>query len=359
MVAKKLWVIMVVGLLLVGIAGMCYGEDTRAPQAPQPPQRVQGAPPPDQGKINEEFGKALDELIAVKVITAEQKGKLIEYFEKALKDAKPMDLKAMGEPQKGNDPISLLVKDGFINQDQAAVIARVLPRPMPMGMGQGPGPERSQIPPDPGRMKADLQKKLDELVNSKVITDKQKDIILKYSADNFDRMKDQKPGAGAGKDKGMKGEGNDLLSLLVKSGVITQKQADAIDAISEAMPRPMPMQMEKGCGPDRPQAPLDPEKMKAELQKKLDELVGSKVITDQQKVAVMQFFSDDFDKMKGQKPGAEPGKAGDLKGERKDPLGLLVKDGVITQQQADAIAKGLFQFPAPMDKRDHPEHPQP
>lgn len=186
-------------------------------------------------------------MIAVKVINVQQKTTIIEYFEKVFKDTKVMDHKTMVDLQKrGNGPLSLLVKDGVINQDQAAVIARILPRPMHMPRRKGWGPFHRQIPPDPEKMKAELQKKLDDLVGLKVITDKQKVTILKYFSVKFDKMKDRKLDAHSGKNKDLKGERKGPLNLLVKDGVISQEQADAI---AKALFQPQ-VPMDKGANPE-------------------------------------------------------------------------------------------------------------
>ncbi len=259
MVAKKFWAMLVVGLLMFGIIGMVFGADNTAPKVLEGFQGEPGAPPAGSVETVGEFGKALDELVAVKAITPEQKGKIIEYFEKARKDAKPVDSKAMAEPPKeGNNPIHLLVKDVVINQAQAAVIERVAPSDFP-GLREMP------YRPDLEKMKADLQKKLDGLVHSKAITVKQKDIILKFYIDKISNGPSKKHIEKFEKDKGIKDKSNDFFALLVQSGVITQKQADVMAAISEVMPEPMKAGRGFGASAPHPQSPPDPEKAAAEL----------------------------------------------------------------------------------------------
>jgi hypothetical protein len=254
MIARKLWTILAVGLLLIGISGICYGDETQGPQGTYGPQGLQQPPMFDQTKINEEFGKALDELITVKVITVEQKTKIIEYFEKSFAEAKgpegkdlenkgpekgPEDPKGMNCSQKrGADPLplSLLVKDGIINQDQAAVIARVWPGPFRMGWKREP--HDFLAPLNPERVKAYFKKKMKPLVSLKVITEKQSVTIEKYYTEAFDKMKDKKPGVGPQKGNGFQGERRNVLERLVKDGVINQKQADVI---AEIFPAHMPM----------------------------------------------------------------------------------------------------------------------
>jgi hypothetical protein len=323
---RKILVLMIVGLLLIGTAGASYGENLPAAQ--------QGSPQAHQ-RMNAEFQKALDELIAVKVITVEQKNQITEYCEKAFKDHGDADPKAMGDPQKRRtELIDSLIKDGVINQDQGAVVARVLPKPM--FRWRSNRRIHPQTPPDPEQIKTTFQSKLDSLVNSKVITDKQKGIIFQYFNDHFEKMKGQKPGT---RGRNMPDARANYLNMLVKCGIISQKQANTIAAIDKAMPGPM---MRRGFRPHHPQSPPDPEKMKAGLQKRLDELAASKVITNEQATAVSKYLNDTIDEMK----------------ERKGPLSPLVKDGVITQEQADAIMRALFTPPAHKDGERAPEQPQ-
>jgi hypothetical protein len=254
MIAKKLWIIFTVGLLLIGIGGICYGDETQGPQAPQG-----HLPMFDQTKINAEFGKALDELITVKVITLEQKTKIIESFEKSFAEAKSPEKKGPDDPTalknmycsqtRGADflPLSLLVKDGIINQDQAAVIARVWPGPFRMGWKHEP--HDFPAPPNPERMKAYFQRKMEPLVSLKVITEKQSVTIERYYTEAFDKMKDQRPGVEPQKGNGFQGERKNILDRLVKDGVVNQKQADVI---AEIFPPHMPMRERYQPGP-----PLD------------------------------------------------------------------------------------------------------
>ncbi len=346
--AKKFWVMLVVGLLLFGITGMVFGADNTAPKTLEGFHGEPGAPPAGFAKMVGEFGKALDELVAVKAITPEQKGKIIEYFEKTRKYAKPVDPKAMAEPPKeGNDPIHLLVKDAVINQAQAAVIERVAPRDFP-------GLRQMSYRPDPEKMKSDLQKKLDGLVHSKVITVKQKDIVLKFYIDRISNGPGKKHIEKFEKDKGIKDKSNDFSDLLVQCGVITQKQADVMAAISEVMPKPMTLERRF----DVPYLITGSGKMKAELGEKLDELISSNVITDKQKDNIIKYFEDDFNRMKGPKPDRRFEKEEVPMDAPRDPLGRLVKDEVITGEQADIIRKTIFR-PLPADGESAPEYPQP
>ncbi len=102
MTGKKFWAMIMVGLLLFGITRMAFGTDIQTPPTVGGAWGAPGALPVGLAIMDEEFGKALDELIAVNVITAEQKGRIIKYFGKALKDAMPMDPKVMAELQSNH-----------------------------------------------------------------------------------------------------------------------------------------------------------------------------------------------------------------------------------------------------------------
>jgi hypothetical protein len=353
MITKKFWVILVAGLLLLGVTGMVLGQDS--PKSPQP-SRMQ-APFPDPAKLNAEFGKGLDELVVVKAITAQQKNEIVEYFEKAFKDHNGMEPAAMEDwKRQDHNPINLLVKDSIINQDQAAVVARIFRSSMPL-FQMGP---RFGGSVDPEKRQAIAQQKLEDLVHSKVITDQQKEAILKFFKDNFDTRREQKFGIESKREQAGRAEGKDFLSMLVQSGVLNQKQTDAIIAIAGAMPRPEPgdMGMMRGWGPDHQKNKPDPDKLKADLQKNLDSLVRSNMITDKQKDVIIKYYSDRLERMKARKLENGPGKDEVFQGPEQS-LELLVQKGTITQEQAEAIRKALSPLLAPMNQVQSPEQPQP
>lgn len=99
--------------------------------------------------------------------------------------------------------------------------------------------------------------------------------------------------------------------------------------------------------------------MKAELQQKLDEMVSSKIITDKQKDSIINYFCDDFDKMKNHQAGQAFDKGVPGRDERHNFLNVLVRDGVISREQADIIRKAIIQPPVPLDQEPNLEHPQP
>lgn len=100
-------------------------------------------PPPDSSRMEADFKTALDKLVATKVITSTQETAIIQRLQDNAKNGMP----PQGDPsQSGFDPLSSLVKDGTITQEQADAVQKALPKPP--GMGDG----NEAPPPPPGQM---------------------------------------------------------------------------------------------------------------------------------------------------------------------------------------------------------------
>ncbi len=98
--------------------------------------------------------------------------------------------------------------------------------------------------------------------------------------------------------------------------------------------------------------PPDLKKMEAELKQGLDKLVTEQVITEQQAAKILQYFQKD-------KPNGAPPQSTDKPPQPpKDYLGQLVKDGVITADQAKAVAAVLPKPPQPQDGNNPPPPPR-
>ncbi len=111
---KKLMIVLTV-LSLLGIAAICIVEN--------PP-----GPPPDPSKMEAEFKNGLDKLVAGKVITQNQEYAVIQYFQDMHKNAPPPQPSDNSSPNH-EDPLSTLVRNGVITQDQAKAIEKLLPKP--------------------------------------------------------------------------------------------------------------------------------------------------------------------------------------------------------------------------------------
>jgi hypothetical protein len=113
---KKLQLITLCSLLLFGFVGICLAEN-------------QPGSPPDPAKMEVEFKSGLDKLVADNVITEKQETTIIKYFQDMRDKNGPPPQPTNNSMQSQNDPLSVLVKDGIITQEQANAIQKVLPKP--------------------------------------------------------------------------------------------------------------------------------------------------------------------------------------------------------------------------------------
>lgn len=118
MPVRKLWYVILCSLLLLGICGFCLAEN-------------QPGPPPDPAKMLADLKTGLDKLVANDVITTKQEETIIKYFKNMENNKNGGPPPSMGSKPKQdrNDPLSLLVKDGVITEEQAKAIQKILPKP--------------------------------------------------------------------------------------------------------------------------------------------------------------------------------------------------------------------------------------
>jgi hypothetical protein len=145
---SKIWVGLLAGCLLLATAGLCLGADATAPAGP--PDGKQPPAPPTVGRMKEDLGKRLEQLVTGKVITEKQKTYVVEYygvlFTKLVGQDPRKMMKNLDQLKKdGKDPLSLLVQDGVLNQGQAEAVDRLFPPKPPGPPGKGPG--GNQPPP--------------------------------------------------------------------------------------------------------------------------------------------------------------------------------------------------------------------
>lgn len=91
--------------------------------------------------------------------------------------------------------------------------------------------------------------------------------------------------------------------------------------------------------------PPDQAKLDAELKKELDQLVASNIITEKQELTIIEYFQ----KMHKAPPSGSPPAQGQGAPDDMGPLGSLVKEGVITEEQARAVEKVLPKPPQPRE----------
>lgn len=203
---------------------------------------------------------------------------------------------------------------------------------------------------DPAKMKENLQQQISKLVSNGTITQTKADKVVAY----FAKLADEKK-AEFEKIKAMtteereaymqknKIEKKDLLSQLVANAVITQAEADAI---AKAIPHKAGRH---GWNKEAMQAP-DTAKMKERMQSNLSELVSQGILTQAKADKIVEYFTKiaeerkaEFEKIKAMTAEEREAYLTKMKGERKDPFTQLIEDKIITQEEADAIAKAMPQ----------------
>jgi len=108
-------------ILLFGITGIGFAENQ--PVGP-------GGPPPDPAKMEAEFKSGLEQLVKNNVITPKQEDTIIRYFRDMRGKNGPPPSKEKGNPpQDQANPLSTLVKNGVITQEQAKAIEKIMPKP--------------------------------------------------------------------------------------------------------------------------------------------------------------------------------------------------------------------------------------
>lgn len=211
MITKKLWLGLLIGLLALGVTGVTFAHWRGG----------QEMGPPDPAAMRAEFQTGLNGLVEKKVIDAKQVETILQYFDKAAEELKglpPYEVREKMRQMKtdGTDPLSLLVKDKVLTQEQAKAVQDVLHGAM------GKGFHRLEM------MKAKLENDLNVLAKSDFITAKQAETVLSYFERAVKELGKSESGPPCDKRATLWEKGKDPLSLLVKDGVITSKQADVI-----------------------------------------------------------------------------------------------------------------------------------
>ncbi|HBV98193.1 MAG: hypothetical protein JL50_00210 [Peptococcaceae bacterium BICA1-7] len=275
--------------------------------------------------------EALADLVTAGTITQAQSDEVLTYFENKTPEKPVFKVTPPAEgaikmdgPKlvaKFVDPLKDLVDRGTITQDQAQAI-------------------RDKMDDIAGRqMQQQWQTSLDKLVGEGTITRDQAGQILEFLAAEKQRMQSMlEQVEDVSKEQGIQsfkenlGDIKDPVSRIVDQGIINQQQAGAL---RQAMPSlPTVARMQKPS----------PE----QLQANLDVLAAKGTITQDQTGQILDFLAANDQKMKDI---LDQVKNSDLQENRqyikqnladfKDPVSQMVDQGIISQQQADAVREAV------------------
>ncbi|SFG34501.1 hypothetical protein SAMN05660649_01352 [Desulfotomaculum arcticum] len=283
--------------------------------------------------------EALADLVTAGTITQTQSDAVLTYLQQNLPQKPVLDITkpADGENESGQgpvlkivDPLKDLVDEGTITENQVQSIR-----------------DKMRDITDQQRQQQ-WQTSLNTLVSDGTITQEQAGNIQAFLADYDQKIKNMKQSM-LNQTKDMDKEQitqyfkenmddiKDPVSQMVDQGIITQQQ---VDALKQAMPSlPHVVRMQKPS----PQ----------QLQTNLDALVSEGTITQEQADNIQVFLADNDQKMKNMKQNIlDQTKDMDKEqmtqyfkenmGDIKDPVSQMVDQGIITQQQADAVREAVL-----------------
>jgi 3'-phosphoadenosine 5'-phosphosulfate sulfotransferase (PAPS reductase)/FAD synthetase len=204
----------------------------------------------------------------------------------------------------------------------------------------------------PANMQANLKTKLTTLVNAGTITQTKADaIIAAITKDQaatkaeMEKIKAMTPSERQASRKTANKARVNPISKLVADGVITQADADAI------MPqRGFGQDGRGGRGPGMGKGAPDPAKAHADLKTKLGTLVTAGTLTQAKAEAIIAAITKEqvatkaeMEKIKAMTPAERQASRKTANKARVNPISQLVTDRVLTQADADAIAKVMPQ----------------
>ena len=359
MKTKKILGIVLIGGMLLSLGGVAIASDTvkQGVYATKSlfGHRGMGARfgNQDPAKIKEVLQTKLAGQVKSGALTQGKADQVIASYVKHAEDrqAEMAKIQAMTQEERQayksalKEPLPQLVADGVISQSEADAIAKVFPQ-------KGPGRGRGDWGPQKGMrgfaVKEGMQKQLAELVSNKTLTQEKADQVVAY----FTKLADEQKATMA-KLQAMtqaerqaymqqkNTERKDPLSQLVADKVLTQAEADAIAKAKQF----------KGPGFGRGKGPqgmrgLNSGAVKENMQKHLAELVSNKTLTQEKADQVVAYFTKlageqkaEMEKIQAMTPAERQTYMQQKSTARKDVLSQLVTDKVLSQQEADAIAK--------------------
>lgn len=231
-----------------------------------------------------------------------------------------------------------MVEEGILTQDQADAIKEYLE-------------EQAQE-----KREEEQKEQLDSYVDEGLITEDQEEAIIAYYKDEeedrkaeMEKVKDMteeerkayfESKKSAKSEDAKPGERPDRMKALVDAGILTQDEADAINEYEQE-------QMQEKMAEE--QAKRDEEQ-----KEKLDSLVDDGTITEDQADAILAYLEEEQEEREAEREKMKDmteeerktyfENKKDTKSEEKpSPLKELVDDGTLTQEEADAVVKALFQ----------------
>jgi polyhydroxyalkanoate synthesis regulator phasin len=248
---KTLLSVLLAGTLLLGAVSAAAADSTTGSDAKQAVKALWNKFPghgPDLTEMKAQATTQLKSLVDKGTITQAQADKVAAYLEKQaetrqaeakkIKNMTDDERKAYLDQNKDNnkDALAQLVTDKVLSQDQADVIAQILP------LHQGPGMHGKRMgqPGDPAKMK----EVLNGLVSKGTLTQAQMDSILssieKLRSEHqaaMEKVKDMTDAERQSYMEQIRNDKTDIITQLVTDKVITSEQAEAI---KDAMPQHPP-----------------------------------------------------------------------------------------------------------------------
>jgi polyhydroxyalkanoate synthesis regulator phasin len=281
-------------------------------------------------KMSENLQVVLSAMVAGTTITQDQSNAVLQYLkdQAAARKAQFKAMKASAQNGTTTNPVaktprtnlfSAIVQKGILTADQANTLKQQLQQKVQQARQDN------------------MTNKLNALVSAGTITQDQAATIEKYFTTaesnmkaDFEKIKSMSADQRSAYFKQMKANRINPLAQMVKDGVITQQQSDAIAKA-----------LHPGAGSDKNAA-----KGTNRIQKELAKLVANNTISQQQADSIQVYaqkaivsLKANFANIKSMSPQDRIAAIQKMQAAGKDLLNQLVTNNVITQAQADAITK--------------------
>ncbi len=251
------------------------------------------------------------------------------------------DMRRGGQPGMGNRVLGILddlVDDGVISQDTADAITayndeKSEERKAKMEELESMTDEEKEAYLESKKSEEPSEKQnfLSELVEEGIVTQDEADAIETYIEENSDV---QPAGGAGGHGFGMGGLSEETLAGLVEDGIISQDIADEITAYNEEKSEERKAEMEEleSMTDEEKEAYRESKKSEEPSEKQgfLSGIIEEGILTQDEADAIEEYLKENVAQPAA---GHDPGKGG----LSEETLAGLVEDGVISQDTADAI----------------------